>query len=61
MVSRYSLFSPTDYRYSVEALQVYLVRSIRSLQSQSRGGVGRILARKGILDIASEITTAAER
>jgi len=64
MVSRYSLFSPTDYRYSVEALQAYLSEEAYvHYKAKVEAALAEILARRGICSrsIASEIATAAEQ
>ncbi len=64
MVSRYSLFSPTDYRYSVGDLQAYLSEEAYvHYKAKVEAALAEILARKGICSksIASEIAEAAEK
>jgi adenylosuccinate lyase len=64
MVSRYSLFSPTDYRYSVGALQAYLSEEAYvHYKAKVEAALVEILARKGICSksVASEIAAAAEK
>jgi len=63
-VSRYSLFSPTDYRYSVKALEPYLSEEAYiHYKAKVEAALAQTLAKRGICpkEIADEIARAADQ
>jgi adenylosuccinate lyase len=62
--SRYSLFSPTDYRYSVKALEPYLSEEAYiHYKAKVEAALAQTLARRGVCskEIADEIARAADQ
>jgi len=63
-VSRYSLFSPTDYRYSVKALEPYLSEEAYiHYKAKVEAALAEVLAKRGICskETAEEIAGAADK
>ncbi|MFH0848556.1 MAG: lyase family protein [archaeon] len=64
MISKFGLYSPTDYRYSVEALAQYLsVEAFVKYKASVEGGLARTLAQYHVCskEIADEIALAAQK
>jgi len=63
-VSKYSLFSPTDYRYGVKALEPYLSEEAYvHYKAKVEAALAQTLAKRGVCskEIADEISKAAEQ